>query len=106
MISFDNELERLIDSDFLINPQLEGHALAKLTKVIRSQDRHKFDIALFWAQIPRTICHNTRVAQMHSVAQISWHRSVSEEKYQDGVFPPPGILPIGIILHCVSARSC
>ena len=69
MISFDNELERLIDSDFLINPQLEGHALAKLTKVIRSQDRHKFDIALFWAQIPRTICHNTRVAQMRQIIQ-------------------------------------
>ena len=69
MISFDNELERLIDSDFLINPQLEGHTLAKLTKVIRSQDRHKFDIALFWAQIPRTICHNTRVAQMRQIIQ-------------------------------------
>ena len=69
MISFDNELERLIDSDFLINPQLEGHALTKLTKVIRSQDRHKFDIALFWAQIPRTICHNTRVAQMRQIIQ-------------------------------------
>ena len=66
MIDFDNELERLIDSDSDVNSQLEGHAMCKLTKAIRSQDRHKFDIALFWAL---TVCsrHSQCTLDTHSV---------------------------------------
>ena len=69
MNDFDNEQEKLIDFDFDVNSQIEGHALCKLTKVICSQDRRTFDIALFWAQIPRSLCHNTKVVKMREIIQ-------------------------------------
>ena len=63
IIDMDDEMERLVDGGFDINAQLEAHVLGKLTKTIRAQDRHKFDLAMFWAQIPRNLCHTSKVTQ-------------------------------------------
>ena len=45
VIDMDDEMERLVDGGFDINAQLESHVLGKLTKTIRAQDRHKFDVS-------------------------------------------------------------
>ena len=69
IIDMDDEMERLVDGGFDINAQLEAHVLGKLTKTIRAQDRHKFDLAMFWAQIPRNLCHTSKVTKMRALIQ-------------------------------------
>ena len=69
IIDMDDEMERLVDGGFDINAQLEAHVLGKLTKTIRAQDRHKFDLAMFWAQIPRNLCHTSKVTRMRALIQ-------------------------------------
>ena len=69
IIDMDDEMERLNDGGFEINSQIEEHVLTRLTKTIRGQERHKFDIAMFWAQIPRSLCHTNKVIKMRGIIQ-------------------------------------
>ena len=69
IIDMDDEMERLVDGGFDINAQLEAHVLGRLTKTIQAQDGHKSDLAMFWAQIPRNLCHTSKVTRMRALIQ-------------------------------------
>ena len=64
MANLDGEVGRLCGGGFDINAQLGAHALARLAKATRAQDRHKFDLAMSWAQIPKSLGHTSKVGKM------------------------------------------
>lgn len=57
MIKFDDELDRLKDSGLELTFMIRSHSLGNMTSVVRRQERHKFDIAIKWALIPRDETH-------------------------------------------------
>ena len=53
MTSYDISLNDLLDHGHDMTPQLQSFALESMTKAIRGQDRHKFDLSMWWAQLAR-----------------------------------------------------
>ena len=55
MITYDDEADKLEDAGFDLTNM---HALANLTAIIRKQERHRNDLSIAWALIPRSADHD------------------------------------------------